>query len=788
MPKKIKTTVEFEGRVSEILVDVPDIETPLWRNDAELDFVGRPVTRVEGDQRVTGGAKYTSDIVLPNMLYARILRSPHPHARVKSVDTSRAQKLSGVKAVISAFNTEPIRWYQTSFLFDKTVRCVGDEVAAVAAVDEETAGDALELIEVEYEPIPFVADMEEALKADAPKLWPDGNLSGGKPLVYERGNVAKGFQEADLLMEETFRTQTELHTCLETHGSVVMWEGDKLTVWDSTQGVFAVRDAVAGALNLPANHVRVIKQFMGGGFGSKLEAGKYTVIAALLSRLARRPVKLMLNREEEQMITGNRPATVQKVKFGVKKDGTLTAIEMKSINGNGAHAGGTPCGAPYREMYLCPNVRTEDNLVYYNAGRSRATRAPGHVPGTFGLESMMDVVAQKLGMDPLEFRKKNYVTFSQTSAKQLPYSQKLLDRLYEEGARKIDWWNRDKKKNQIYSPTKKRGVGMSSQIWGGGGGPPSYAIVKINRDGSVDVFSGTQDLGTGTRTIITQIVAEELGIAMHDVAVHLGDTENCPYSGSSGGSTTAASVGPAVRTAAADARLQLYEYAAITLKVKPEELVSKRGKIFPKNDPQKFLDFKAVARTAGNSMIIGRGLRGPNPEGYSLNTFGAHFSEVEVDTETGRIRLIRHIAGHNSGRVINPLTLTNQVQGAIIQSIGYALTERRVVDLASGIPLNMNLEDYKPATALDIPVIECILLTDVDEHANTLGNRGIGEPPRIAAAAAIANAVADAIGVRIKELPITPDKVLAAIKAARPQPVNRAKPAPKKPAREGSAQ
>jgi xanthine dehydrogenase YagR molybdenum-binding subunit len=304
----------------------------------------------------------------------------------------------------------------------------------------------------------------------------------------------------------------------------------------------------------------------------------------------------------------------------------------------------------------------------------------------------------------------------------------------------------------------------------------------------VDVFSGTQDLGTGTRTIITQIVAEELGISMHDVAVHLGDTENCPYSGLSGGSMTAASVGPAVRTAAADARLQLYEYAAITLKVKPEELVSKRGKIFPNNDPQKFLDFKAVARTAGNSMVIGRGLRGPNPEGYSLNTFGAHFSEVEVDTETGRVRLIRHIAGHNSGRVINPLTLTNQIQGAIIQSIGYALTERRVVDLASGIPLNMNLEDYKPATALDMPVIECILLTDVDEHANTLGNRGIGEPPRIAAAAAIANAVADAIGVRIKELPITPDKVLAALKEARPQPVKRAKPAPKNSAREGSAQ
>jgi xanthine dehydrogenase YagR molybdenum-binding subunit len=304
----------------------------------------------------------------------------------------------------------------------------------------------------------------------------------------------------------------------------------------------------------------------------------------------------------------------------------------------------------------------------------------------------------------------------------------------------------------------------------------------------VDVFSGTQDLGTGTRTIITQIVAEELGISMHDVAVHLGDTENCPYSGLSGGSMTAASVGPAVRTAAADARLQLYEYAAITLKVKPEELVSKRGKIFPNNDPQKFLDFKAVARTPGNSMVIGRGLRGPNPEGYSLNTFGAHFSEVEVDTETGRVRLIRHIPGHNSGRVINPLTLTNQIQGAIIQSIGYALTERRVVDLASGIPLNMNLEDYKPATALDMPVIECILLTDVDEHANTLGNRGIGEPPRIAAAAAIANAVADAIGVRIKELPITPDKVLAALKEARPQPVKRAKPAPKNSAREGIAQ
>ncbi|MBZ5536637.1 MAG: xanthine dehydrogenase family protein molybdopterin-binding subunit [Acidobacteriia bacterium] len=768
MPKKVKTTVEFEGRVSEILVDIPDIETPLWGNDAELDIVGHPIPRVDGDKRVTGAAKYTSDILLPHMLYGRILRSAHPHAVVKSVNSSEAEKLPGVKAVISAFNTDPIRWHGSSSLFDKTARLVGDEVAAVAAVDEETAADALELIKVDYETLPFVTDMEEAMKDTAPKLWPNGNVVGGKPSIYERGSVSKGFAEADLVIEETFRTQTELHTCLETHGSVAFWEGDKLTVWDSTQAVFNVRDALAAALNIPSNHVRVIKQYMGGGFGSKLELGKYTVIAALLARRTNRPVRLMLTREEDQMNTGNRPATLQHVKVGVKKDGTLTAIELKSVNANGAYLGGAGCGAPYREMYLCANVRTEEYAVYVNTGRSRPARAPGHVQGTFGLESMMDVVSRKIGMDPLEFRKKNYATVNQAQTNPKPYSAKLLDQLYEAGAKKIDWWNRDKSRNSGDFHSRKRGVGMASQIWGGGGGPPAYALVKINRDGSVNVLSGTQDLGTGTKTIISQIAAEELGIALADVAVDLGDTETCPFSGSSGGSTTAASVGPAVRTAAADARLQLFEYAALELKVKPEELSSRRGKIFVKSDPQKSLPFKEAARKAGNNMIIGKGFRGPNPDGYSLNTFGAHFAEVEVDMETGRVTVLRHVAAHHSGRPFNPLTMTSQIEGGVIQSMGYALSEQRVIDPASGIPLNMNMENYKPMTALDVPTIEPILLTQVDEHCNTLGGKGIGEPPRIPAAAAIANAVADAIGIRIRELPITPDKVLAALKSSVP--------------------
>ena len=717
---------------------------------------------------MTGEAKYASDILLPNMLYGRILRSPHPHATLKNIELGQAEKLPGVKAVISAFNTDPIRWHGSSFLFDRTVRLVGDEVAAVAAVDEETASDALEMIKVEYENLPFVTDVEEAMKPGAPRLWPDGNLVGNKPTIYERGMVAKGFAEADAVVEETFRTQTELHSCLETHGSVAAWEGDQLTVWDSTQAIFNVRDALAFALNMPANHVRVIKHYMGGGFGSKLELGKYTVIAALLARRTSRPVKLFLTREEDQMNTGNRPATIQHVKIGVKKDGTLTAIELKSFNANGAYLGGAGCGAPYREMYLCPNVRTEEYAVYINAGRSRPARAPGHVQGTFGLESMMDILAKRIGMDPLELRKKNYAAVNQAQATPKPYSAKLLDRLYEEGAKKVDWWNRDKRRNSSTSPTKRLGVGMASQIWGGGGGPPSYALVKINRDGSVNVFSGTQDLGTGTKTIIAQIAAEELGIPVTEVAVDIGDTETCPFSGSSGGSTTAASVGPAVRTAAADARLQLFEYAALDLKVKPEELGARRGKIFVKSDPQKSMGFKEVARKAGNNMVIGKGFRGPNPDGYSLNTFGVHFAEVEVDMETGKVTVLRHVAAHHSGRAFNPLTMTNQILGGVIQSMGYALSEERVLDPATGIPLNMNLENYKPMTALDTPVIEPIVLTQVDEHCNPLGGKGIGEPPRIPAAAAIANAVADAIGVHIKEIPVTPDKVLAALKSSPP--------------------
>src|SRR5919108_1053349 len=392
---------------------------PRWGRDTALAVVGRPHPRVEGPEKVTGRARYAYDVRLPGLLYAKVLRSPHPHARIRRIETSRAAALPGVRAVLSSADAPEIEWYQDSFLFDRTVRFVGDEVAAVAADTEEAAEDALRLLEVEYEPLPFVTDLEAALRPDAPKLRDKGNVVQ-EPKVYARGDVETGLRAADVVIDEVYSTQTALHNCLEPHGCVAAWEGDRLTLWDSTQSVFDVREEVAQKLKLPEHHVRVIKQFMGGGFGSKQVAWKHTVIAALLSKQAGRPVQRMLDREAENLAAGNRNPTRQHVRIGAKRDGTLTAISVKIEQAVGAYRVGGEASdttGMYQRLYRCANVRAEQTALATNLGPAVAFRAPGYAEANFALESAIDELAERLNMDAIELRLRNYTTDDQREGK-----------------------------------------------------------------------------------------------------------------------------------------------------------------------------------------------------------------------------------------------------------------------------------------------------------------------------------------------------------------------------------
>ena len=758
MSRVIQTKTEFEGRFHKELIVVEGEGLSPWPEGITLAYVGQRVPRLDGAERVSGRAVYTADVQLPGMLWGKILRSPYPHARIKKIDVQKAEKIPGVWLVLTYENIPKIPFYGgQTFLLDKTIRFAGEEVACVIADNEERAEDAREEISVEYEPLPFVLQPEEALNPGAPQIHPAGNLVRGGPDVYERGNIDRGFTGAEVMVEEVFKTSTALHNAMETHGSVALWEGDQLVIWDSTQHIFGVRAQAAQLLDISLNKVRVIKQYMGGGFGSKNSMGRYTLLAALGAKMTGRPVKILLDRHEENLAAGNRPASVQYLKIGARRDGTLTAIHLRAYTAAGAYILIPPAvGGPVRQLYSCPHVKTEQYAVFTNTGPLSAFRGPGYVEGTFALESAMDELAQKLSMDPLDLRLRNYTEINQITGQ--PYSTKGLREAYERGAREMGWAQRSKEEKG----SKRKGFGMASQIWGGSGGPPAYAWVKINPDGSAVVLSGTQDLGTGTKTVLAQIAAEELGIPMDKISVQIGDTQINPYAPISAGSMTLPSVGPAVRTAAYDAKRQLLDIAAQVLQVPGEGLEIQNGSLQSPKLQQPVL-LKDMLANLRNFMIVGRGARSPNPEGVHVNTFGAQFVELEVDVETGEVNIIKFIAVHDSGRVINPLTISSQIEGGVIQGLGFGLIERRVVDRKTGVVLNANLEDYQMPTIQDAPEIISQMVDRPDLRANNLGSKGVGEPPIIPTAAAVANAIADSLKVRIRELPITREKVLKAL-------------------------
>lgn len=720
--KRVKTTVTVNGETREVEIEVPDIEAQ-WGDPKNMRWLGKRIVRVDGPDKVTGRAKYTYDIRLPGMLYAKILRSPYPHARIRSIDTSRAEKLPGVKAVIADLTRE--------------VKYVGEEVAAVAAVSEQVARDAQRLIKVEYEPLPFVVDPQTAREPSAPRVTPQGNVRDGNP--RERGDVDSAFSRNDVVVHSaTYSVPARSHCCLEPHGLVCQWQGDKLIAWASTQGIFSVRDELAGALGIPASNVRVICEHMGGGFGSKFGARAEGVLCARLAKMAGAPVKLMLDREEEQLATGYGPGVTAKVRIAATRDGQLIAWESETYGTGGVWGG---AGVPLPYIYPVPNARTRHFDVSTNIGASTALRAPGHPQASFIMESAMDDLAHRLGIDPLEFRMKND-----------PHPVRQAE--YRLGAERIDWGRRNRTSG-AGNGVIRRGIGMASAVWGGGGGGGSRPTVRIGSDGSVEVRLGTQDLGTGTRTYVAAIVAEELGLEIKQVKALIGDTDY-GYSGASGGSTTTASVAPAVKMAAMGAKERLLAAVSQRLQVNPAELVLADGKVFAHNSSEKSLTWKQACALLGKEGIEVQGEWNPNLQGSGVA--GCQFAEVEVDTETGKVRVVRIVAIQDCGQVMNRLTVESQIYGGVIQGLAMALHEQRLYDQQTGRMLNANLEEYKLPGSLDMPDIEAIV------YDNPTGKvSGMGEPPVIPTAAAIGNAVFNAIGRRIHSLPITPAKVLEAL-------------------------
>ena len=756
------TKVEIEGREEIKIVELPDLEPEAWGEDVTLVVVGERVPRADALEKVRGQARYTSDLTRPAMLHAAFVRASVPSGRVTRLDLSRALALRGVRAALVEADVSGVM-HGGAPLFDQEIHWAGQPLAALCADTPELARRACLLVSLQVESTPHAVTVDAALAPDAPRVRPAGNVPRGQPRLAQRGDVDAARAGAEVVVALELRTPCALHTALEPHGAAAEWIGDDLTVWESTQGIFQVRKDVARAFKLPLNRVRVMKDYMGGGFGAKNYAGAHTYAAVALARKTGHPVRCILDREGEQCDTGNRCATVQRVTLSATRDGVLTSIDAETTIAYGYSGWLASPGKIFHELYACPNVRTRETFVYLNTGAMDSFRAPGHVEGAFGLERAMDELARKLKVDPLELRRRNYAVNDQDKGRR--YSAKHLDRCYTEGAARFGWTERlsTAAASRRRGDRLRRGVGMASQIWGAGGGPPAYATVRLNPDGTVDVLTGTQDLGTGSRTILAQIASESLGARLADVRTVLGDTERTPYAGNSWGSITTASVGPAVRVAALQARARLLEAAAELLAVDPTR-VSASGSMVRVTDDERTMTFAQIGRKLGDVMIIGHGSRGANPPDTAIAAFAAQFAEVEVDVETGIVRVLHITSAHDSGRIINPLLAESQLEGGIIMGMGYALFEERVLDARLGVPLNATTHDYKIPTFADVPTIDAFFVRSADVIANHIGSRGVAEAPIIPTAPAIANAVRDALDVPMNEIPLTPWRVLKAVR------------------------
>ncbi len=765
-PTKIK--VGFAGQTRDIEVMLPANEAKPWDATTKLEIVGKPVPRIDGAAKVTGQARYTHDIRLPGMLFAAVLRSPHACATLTGLDLEAARSAPGVAGVL------PLAKVGERLLF------AGQDIAAVAATTPQLAQDAVRRISATFQAEPHVVTTRAAMQPDAPLVHKgkveeratEGDEPGARGGGATRGNVRampsmkkgdveKGLRQAKVKVEATYTTQVHTHSALETHSIVIRWDSDKsMTAWCSTQGIFSVRDELVEIFKLKPQDVRVITDFLGGGFGAKFGASapgtRIGFVAGELARMTKAPVAMLLDRREEHLCTGNRPDSIQEVSLGAGAGGELTAIKVQA-HGTAGIATGAGVGRNAFGIYTkCPNIRVESHDVFTHGGPGTAFRAPGHPQGAFALELALDELAVKLGKDPLELR--------------IAHNEHPVRKYQFEQGRKLFNWVEARKKaaDQRKRGTRLRhGVGAAASIWGDFGRKGVMPTITIGRDGHIELRNGLQDIGGGIFTVAVQVVAEVLRRPMSEISVKFGDSEFGSGVGS-GGSTTTASVTPAVRNAAEDAKRQLAELAMPLLGAKKHQDVQwdANGAFVGK----KTIGFAELCKKLPGEGVVASAWRpdtyGAYPMkfmgGNSYQIAGVQFAEVEVDTWTGLVTAKRVLALHDCGRVMNELTTRSQINGGIILGTSYALTEQRIMDPVRGVMLNPNLESYKIAGARDVPDIE-VVLTEVHTGANNTGAIGIGEPSTIPTAAAIACAVFDALGVPVRDLPITPDRVLAAL-------------------------
>jgi putative selenate reductase molybdopterin-binding subunit len=753
--------------------------------------------KVDGVNLVTGRAKYTDDFSPPGLLHAKILTSPHAHARIVRIDASRARALPGVHAVLTYQDVAPIRHTTAGqsypepspydrLILDQKVRFIGDRVAVAAADTPELAEHALTLIDVEYEVLPAVFEPEAAMQPGAPVIHDETDATGiyaashniAAHAQISMGDVAQGFREADLVIENIYRTQRAKHCALETHGSLgYLDESGRVVLISSTQVPFHTRRQLAYILEMPMSRIRVIKPRMGGGFGNK--QGLFLEdLAAVLALRTRRPVKLIFTRPEEFVGGYCRHPQVIRLKTGVLRDGTLIAQDMRVVGNTGAYgdhaATVQECtGRKVLPLYRVPHRRFEYNAVYTNLPVSGAFRGYGAIQGFFAVESQLDELAARLGMDPLELRRKNRIRQGDTDLVAAALGDREarvihscgLGECIERGAAAIGW---SAKRGRPGDGVVKRGIGMACAMQGSGiaGVDWGSATIKLNEDGTFTLYVGVTDLGTGSDTVLTQIAAETLGVAVADVHIIASDTDLTPFDVGAYASSTTYVSGGAVQKAAEQVRQALLQLAATMLDAAPDALT-----YVPTEDEQtasyvsapdgRQASLPEIAAYAFDVAYQQISATASNMSHTSPPPFTAQFAEVEVDTETGQVRVLKLVTAVDCGVAINPTLAEGQVEGAVTQGLGYALFEEMVFD-EQGRLFNPNFADYKLFNALDMPVLETILI-ETHEPTGPYGAKSVAEVPINCPAPAVANAVYDAVGVRITELPITAEKVLAAL-------------------------
>ncbi len=723
-----------------------------WPENPKI--IGTRVTRLDGMAKATGRAKYPSDSHPEGMLFGAMLYSPHAHARIKSLDFSAAEKLPGVKAVLPAGNIKA----------GSLVRFQGDDIAAVAAETEEQALDAIRAIKVEYEVLPHVATEEQARAEGAPEVFKGGgivkNVRKGRSVTI--GKPDDAFKGDDVVtIEASYSAPVITHVCLEPHGLTVRWTPEgKIEAWASTQAVGPTANELAGAFEIPITDVTVHTDVMGGGFGSKFGADIWGVTAAKLSKKAGGlPVRMFLDRAHEHMGGGNRPSAIAHVKLGATKEGKLIGM-IAETSGTGGAGAGSAFPLPY--VYAVPASSRTHSDIFVNGGNARAMRAPGHPQGCLVMEAAMDDLADKLGMDPLAFRLKN---LKPTDMVEDGFSKPTVDRTpvyhdeVEIGAELIGWKNKWKPRGHVNGGSPIRhGLGMALHQWGGGGPPTNQVACTIFPDGAVEMKTATQDIGTGARTIFAIIAAEVLGLKVTDITSNIGNS-TFPPGQPSGGSTTTPAMSPPALNAVTLARDELFTKLAPALAANPEDLSLADGQVLVKGVAK--MAWKDACRKLGMQPISVVGKSSPGLASQHGGVAGCQFAEVTVDIETGVVRLKKIVAVQDTGLIIDKLTWETQVYGGVIGGLNYGLFEERIMDPTSGIMLNPDMELYKLAGASDIP--EIVVHAYETPAMKARGVIGVGEPPTVSTAAAIGNAVANAIGVRVPHWPMSPKNVLDAL-------------------------